>query len=214
MSRIGIKCLILLLFYAKIWVMEDLNLIIGHNICEYRKKNNLTQVELASKINYSDKSISKWEKGDGVPDIYVLKALSEIFNVTVNDLIKKHEEGKIKSTLNKNKKVIIAILSVMLVWLVAIVSYVLLRWIASHLRCWLVFILAIPISFIVGYVFTALWAKKTMKIICSSGIVWGSILSFCMAFSFHESWMLYFVGIPLQIMIILWFIFISKDNKK
>ena len=194
--------------------MEDLNLIIGQNISQYRKKNNLTQAELAEKINYSDKPISKWEKGDGVPDIYVLKALADIFNITVNDLITKHEEGKFKTAINKNKKLIIIILSILLVWLVAVVVYVLTRWIIPDKRCWLVFVFAIPTSFIVALVLCSLWAKKIYGLICASGVVWGVILSFCIAVSFKGAWLLYFVGIPLQIMIILWYIFFVKDKKQ
>ncbi|ABX81351.1 helix-turn-helix domain-containing protein [Acholeplasma laidlawii] len=49
---------------------------LADNIVYYRKKMALTQLELADKLNYSDKSISKWERGEGVPDIFVIKELS------------------------------------------------------------------------------------------------------------------------------------------
>ncbi|MBQ7307162.1 MAG: helix-turn-helix transcriptional regulator [Clostridia bacterium] len=195
--------------------MNDLNIIIGQNISAYRKKYNMTQLELAEKINYSDKSISKWEKGDGVPDIYVLKALADIFNVTVNDLITTHEDGKFKAALAKNKKIITIILSILLVWLTAIVFCVLLHWIFPNWqRYWLTLVYGIPISFIVAQVLCTLWTKKIFGFICSSGIVWSTILTFCLTFHIDDSWMLYFVGVPLQIMLILWYIYFVKGRKK
>ena len=195
--------------------MNDLNIIIGNNISAYRKKYNMTQLELAEKINYSDKSISKWEKGDGVPDIFVLKALADIFNITVNDLISTHEDGKFKTALTKNKKIITIVLSILLVWLTAIVFYVILHWIFPNWKnYWLTLIYAIPISFIVGQVLCTLWTKKIFGLICSSGIVWSVILTFCLTFKIHDSWMSTFVGVVLQIMLILWYIYMVKEKNK
>ena len=195
--------------------MEDLKVIIGNNISQYRKNYNMTQIELAEKINYSDKSISKWEKGDGVPDIYVLKSLAEIFNVTVNDLIIEHKKEDItKPETSKKKKYIIILLSIALVWLVAVIGYVFLKWVIPEKRCWLTFVFALPETFIVLLVMSKLWLNKIFRFFSCSGIVWTSILSFCLTFSFERSWMLFFVGIPLQIMIILWYGFIAKEKNK
>ena len=66
--------------------MKNLNEVISSNIVKYRKESGLTQLELAEKLNYSDKAVSKWERGDGLPDIEVLMRMSEIFGVTVNEL--------------------------------------------------------------------------------------------------------------------------------
>ena len=66
---------------------DAVNKRIGKNIAAFRKGANLTQAELAQKINYSDKSVSKWESGNGAPDVYVLMSLAELFGVTVNDLV-------------------------------------------------------------------------------------------------------------------------------
>ena len=65
---------------------EIVNKQIGKNIATFRKGANLTQAELAQKINYSDKSVSKWESRNGAPDVYVLMSLAELFGVTVNAL--------------------------------------------------------------------------------------------------------------------------------
>ena len=213
-SRSALFYLIFFNLCGIIVAMEDLKLIIGNNISQYRKIYNMTQIELAEKINYSDKSISKWEKGDGVPDIYVLKSLADIFNVTVNDLITEHKNDDIrKPAKNKKKRYIVILLSVALVWLVAVAFFVLFKWIMPERRCWLAFVFALPETFIVLLVMSKLWLNKIFRFFSCTGIVWTSIMTFCTTFVFEGSWMLYLVGIPLQIMIILWYGFIAKSKK-
>ena len=65
----------------------DVKLIISKNIIKYRKKMGLTQLELAEKLNYSDKTLSKWERGESMPDIVTLKQLADIFMISVDVLI-------------------------------------------------------------------------------------------------------------------------------
>ena len=64
--------------------MDNIKANIAKNIIELRKKNNWTQAELADKLNYSDKAVSKWERAEAVPDIETLHALAELFGVTVD----------------------------------------------------------------------------------------------------------------------------------
>ena len=59
----------------------------GDFIAELRKEQNLTQKDLADKINVSDKAISRWETGKGYPDVDSLQALSKFFNITINELL-------------------------------------------------------------------------------------------------------------------------------
>ncbi len=63
------------------------NYITGKIIKELREKVGLTQAELASKINVSDKTISKWETGKGLPDITLLSPLSKALNVSIIELM-------------------------------------------------------------------------------------------------------------------------------
>ena len=60
--------------------------IIGKNIMRLRKMANMTQSDLAEQLNYSDKSVSKWEQGNGIPDVRILVRLSELFGVTLDEL--------------------------------------------------------------------------------------------------------------------------------
>ena len=188
-----------------------MSIIIGNNISKYRKSLNLTQLELSQKINYSDKSISKWEKGDGIPDIIVLKKLADIFNVTVNELI---DEGSVINTKNVSKRPIITSLSILLVWLVAVFCFVVLFWIDRSIKSWLAFVYALPATFIVAQVFSSMWGNKFSRAFCFSGIVWSTIISISITINLTHSFMLLLVGIPLQVMIILWYVFIAKEKNK
>ena len=60
---------------------------IGSLIYKLRKENNMTQLQLAEKLNVSDKAVSKWERGLGCPDIFLLSDLSDIFGVDPEKLL-------------------------------------------------------------------------------------------------------------------------------
>ena len=61
---------------------EKLKKQIGINIASYRKRNGLTQAGLAERLNYSDKAVSKWERGESVPDVLTLSQMAELFDYT------------------------------------------------------------------------------------------------------------------------------------
>lgn len=72
--------------------------LIGKFISEQRKKHHMTQSELATLLSVTNQAISKWENGRGIPDIEMLKKLSEIFKVNINDILdgKKNQSQKFK----------------------------------------------------------------------------------------------------------------------
>ena len=72
--------------------MEDLKIIFARNLIMLRKQMKLTQIELAEKINYSDKAVSKWEREACCPDITLLPKLSEIIGCGLEELF---TDGKI-----------------------------------------------------------------------------------------------------------------------
>ena len=128
---------------------EKLKETITANLINYRKANNYTQAALAEKINYSDKAISKWERGESIPDLYTLTLLAELYGITINDLISKEEKAKPKPKKTKKSNAIITTLSVILVWLVACVAYIIPLLFKDIPNLWLTFIVALPVSFIV-----------------------------------------------------------------
>lgn len=100
--------------------MEDLKDIIAKNLVRLRQKAGLTQLKLAEMLNYSDKAVSKWERGESIPDLRVLIQLAEIYNIKVDDIITEQPEKVVNPKMNLFKKrLLIVLLSVGLVWFIA-----------------------------------------------------------------------------------------------
>jgi len=186
---------------------EKLKKTISKNLIRYRKMNNLTQMELAVALNYSDKAISKWERGESLPDIYVLSLIADFYNITVNDLISDQETGERKKIYQAEK--IISLLSVVVVYTVATIVFVYL--IVSNIsvqRSWLVFIYALPISATVLAFFRKKWNSRVYDFIISTLLVWTLGLSIHLTFHprVDKMWMIYIICIPLQLILLSWFI--------
>lgn len=184
---------------------ENIKKFIANNMLVFRKRSGLTQAELAEKINYSDKAVSKWERGDGIPDVLVLCEMAEIFGVTLNDMVSENAPRKVPPM--RATRVVITCLSVAIVWLVAtLVNITLLIALPSFSYGWLSYIYALPVSFIVLTVFTAVWRRNILLFISVSGIVWTTLLSVYLSLWFIPNMALLFVlGAPLEFMAVLWF---------
>lgn len=183
---------------------EKLREYFARNLTHYRKALGLTQSELAEKLNYSDKSISKWERGDGLPDLAVTAQLAEIFGLTVNDLIAEKPRRRLMTTRNK---IIITLLSMGIAWLVATILFFLCEIIFPTIKVWwLFYIYAIPISAIVGIVFSCIWWKKIHLLASISTLIWSAALCVMLTVSIPKIYLIFIVAAVLQIMTILWFL--------
>lgn len=74
---------------------EELKLISASNIINLRRAKGLTQAELGAVINYSDKTISKWERGETIPDAFVLTQLASYFGVDVDYMLSSHDDWEL-----------------------------------------------------------------------------------------------------------------------
>ena len=83
---------------------DDIKEVIAENLLRFRTQANLTQAQLAELLNYSDKAVSKWERGESVPDIRVLMQIAGIYNITIDDLVSRPKEKEVKPVLHKRKK--------------------------------------------------------------------------------------------------------------
>ena len=201
--------------------MEEKNILfcLSQNLTKLRKAHNLTQLELSEKINYSDKSISKWERGESAPDIFTLKQLAEFYGVSVDYLITEHIEPTVKPVKVKRLSTfIVSLLSMLIPWLIATVVFVVFGIIMpSFTDRWLIFIYAIPVSSVIFLVFTSVWGRNFISCLFSSIICWSVLLSiFLSILSFvnpapNSLWLIFLVGVPIQIMIILLF-FLKQIN--
>lgn len=204
---------------------EEIKNNISKNLVKYRTASGLTQSAVAEKINYTDKSVSKWERGDGTPDVFVLKKLADFYGVKVDDFFDGNEEKtfNIKPKLERRKHLIINLLAVGLVWLVAVTLYFLLNLILGTLNVdcnhnSVVFIFAIPVSGIVQTVFSELWWNKLATLLAVSVIIWGCVATaFVMFISFGFNFVgrdkIFLISAVLQVLAILWF-FLRKIKQK
>lgn len=200
--------------------MRDINKIIGNNLLKLRKNAKLTQLELAEKFNYSDKSISKWESGESLPNIEVLYDLATFYNVTLDSLTREENiivAQKDKSTRERrySSHTIITLLSVCAVWFLATMLFVLLK-ITIGIDYTIAFMWALPISCIVLLVFNSIWGKSSFLAPILTIMLW-SILA-CIHIQLLmfgiNAWPIYFIGIPLQLSIALWDALLKKPKKK
>ncbi len=186
---------------------EQLAKIIGQNISTLRRRERMTQAQLAEKLNYSDKSVSKWERGDGLPDICVLLAVKELFHVTLDDLCADRSLPR-----RDRSRGLILVLSVGLVFLVATVFFALLSFLRFE-RVWLVYIYALTASAIVGVVFTSLWWGTWQQLLSVSLLVWSIPLSLSLTFTHSMMYLLYIVAAVLQALAALWYWFRHERQK-
>lgn len=186
---------------------DELQRIIASNLAHYRKLTKLTQAEVAQLLNYSDKSISKWERGEGMPDILRLTQLAELYHVTLNDLISPNQKNH--PPLQYWNKFLLMAMSAGLVWLVAVVAFTVLALIPSmsDLRLWLIFIYAIPISAIVTLTLSAVWKKKYTQFASASALIWSIAAGIVFTWNVPNIGMMFAIAAVLQVLAILWFFF-------
>lgn len=203
---------------------KDIKIIIANNIIKQRKQLGLTQLELAEKLNYSDKTLSKWERAEAVPDIITLAQLAELFNTTVDSLISDDEIEiiepiKPKKGITRKKTISIVLLSLSIVWLVATFAFVFLRILpidvnTEYFKPWVVFIYAIPVSAILLIVFSSIWGNSIDVFVSVSILIWTLALALTISFSHIEGInLLYILAIPLEIMSFIYFCIYKRKNR-
>ena len=146
--------------------MTDLKKIIAKNISELRREAGMTQLDLAERLNYSDKAVSKWESGASVPDVGVLLEIAKLFGVTVDYLLTEEHIVPVeapsaeKESGRKRKHLVITLLSVALVWFIATAVFVICELCGADSFHWLTFAYAVPVSSVVLIVFNSIWGYK------------------------------------------------------
>jgi len=198
---------------------------IAANIANFRKQKGLTQSDLAELINYSDKSVSKWERAESIPDFYIIIQMAEIFGVSVGDFLEDENNRKTLRQemvpLSWRSKAIITALAVGLVFLSAAVVFFVLNLVGlEHRFLLLAFYCAIPISAIVLTVFTSLWFKKVFSFASITLLIWSVAFGFYQFVPLDSMVFIFAVAGALEILLILWYVLLKvrsrekKQNKK
>lgn len=202
---------------------KQTNLIIAKNIADYRKKMKWTQIELADRIHYSDKSVSKWERGEAIPDIDTLKLLAETFGITVNELVYfQKQEPMLKQETKRAEKFTrkhfyITLIAFSAVLLCYGFSLLLLGTLApSFFQNWWLPLLfySLSFAFLVWFIFAVLWWPSLWQQICCSGLLWALVVGLFLTFSTTKGiWILFLFGGGIQLMFVLWY-FLKKSSRR
>ena len=199
--------------------MEEIKTIVAKNIAELRLLNNMTQLELAEKLNYSDKTISKWERAESTPDIAVLVQIADLFGVTLDYMV--HAEN-IDEQVQENKQKearynhrAISYISESGAWFVAIFAFIITSWIVGEMTFqWLYFVYALPIALIIRLVFNSIWFNPRNNYLIISALMWSVLTAVHITFLYFKInvALIYLLGIVGQIVIVLWS-FIKRPKK-
>ena len=189
---------------------NDIKTTVASNLIALRKSKGLTQADVANALNYSDKSVSKWEHADSLPDISILSALADMYGVTLDYLT--HEDAKEqlayvngKHKPDRERQLTIEILAVTIILLCSTVAFV-------YGYCfrevqyvfWQAYLWAIPASSILLLYFNRVWHKNILaSIILKSILLWSLLLCIYLQFFDYKLWMIFIIGVPIEAIFIL-----------
>lgn len=188
--------------------LKEFKEVVAQNIYYLRTKNHLTQYELGEKLNYSDKAISKWERAEGMPDAYIISKMSELFGVTVDYMLTPHSEQDKKvetKPIKKVKRIVSNIVSAGILF-VALLIFVLVAMISDYnIFLWQIFIYAFPVVVTLRIVFNSVWFKADNVFVLVSILLWSVISSIYVAIANWSLWIIFIIGLPLQVIVFLAF---------
>lgn len=192
----------------------EINEIIGKNLADLRKQNNLTQREVAVKLDFSDKSVSKWESGESVPSVDVLVKLAELYKVKLDYFVTEThtEEQKVEPEIKEPEKavsryrysrLIISLMAILLVWVAAVCVFIFVQ--QTYTGVWIAFVWALVASLVMAIIFNSIWGKPKHTFLFISLLIWISLGAIFLQLVLVNVifWQLFLLGIPLQIIVIL-----------
>jgi len=192
--------------------MESLKEIVSKNIINLRKANNLTQLELAKKINYSDKAISRWEKGEVLPDVETIQTLSIVFNVPMSAILESQDENKkIKLTKPTKQDILSQVFIICEIWTIISVIYAYLN-ISKGMNLWQLFTWGIPATALILLVLSNKRKNNILSFIYGTILVWSAITCLFLQMLTSSPWYIFLLGIPVQGMLIVRYLFNHKLN--
>lgn len=199
---------------------ENIRAIIATNITNLRKNRGMTQQDLALCLNYTDKAISKWERGESVPDILILKQIADMFGVTVDYLLQEEHVPLREATspsneteIERNRHTIrargfVTGMSILLVWLAAVMMFIVFDTVSANpLFHWFVFACAVCASLILWLVLNSIWFNRRRNYLIISLLMWSVLILLYMSvwlLTDRMLWLVFILGIPGQAIVVMW----------
>ena len=156
-------------------IMTDYRYIIAKNLISLRVSAKLTQAEVAARLSYSDKAVSKWERAESIPDVAVLKTIADMYGVTVDYLLEEHDKTELPETEKPRRRMtrnqtLITLISLLGIWFIAVSSFA--ACYAYGIVAWQLFVWAAPVSAVVALVLCCVWSGRLWCFTCTSLVIW------------------------------------------
>ncbi|MCD7824087.1 MAG: helix-turn-helix domain-containing protein [Oscillospiraceae bacterium] len=197
--------------------MKEIETTIASNIIELRTRAGMTQLELAEKLNYSDKSVSKWERAEALPDVIVLRNIADIFGVTLDYIARPHDPSeKISISLIDSVKTTIPYKIIMGITAVGIYTIATILFVIFWLRgliYWQVFVYALPVLMISLLVLNSIWHDGKYNFVIVSLLVLSIVCTLYVIFLKHNWWQLFLIEIPAEALVVLSFRLFHENHK-
>ncbi len=193
--------------------MEEMKLLLAGRLIKLRQAAGMTQAELGERLNYSDKTISKWERGESMPDVYVLTRIAEIYGTTVDGLLRaedpwkdpvQREREEERAAAPKFSSTVVTLVAIAGIWTMAVLMFVVF-WLTLDILVWQIFATAVPISLITLLVLNSVWNKGRHNMIlvmllvaCIVALVYLFLLPF-------NPWQIFLVLLPAEVLVVLCF---------
>ena len=192
--------------------LSELKLVTASNIIKLRTGAGMTQAELGAALNYSDKTISKWERGEAIPDAYVLTQMAELFGVTVDALLSSQDRWQPAPDPDEvpdrsySVSMIIAV-AVLGVWTLALTAFVAL-WLVGVIR-WQIFVVALPVSILTYLVLICVFGKKRYLQYVIALFVLSIFIMIYLLFVHRNPWQIFLICVLAEVLV-----FLSCNIKK
>ena len=185
--------------------MDERKATIASNLIRLRLASGMTQAEVGEKLNYSDKAISKWERGDVTTDVFVLMQIADVFGVDVDYLLKQHNEIEpviyTRPDSGSYTTKMITLVTILGIWTVALFVFVIL-WICGMV-VWQVFVYAVPVSLITLLVLNSVWNNGKNNRFIIAALVLSIIATVYLTFLSRNLWQLFILALPSLLLVFL-----------
>lgn len=198
--------------------LDELKLVTAGNLINLRTGAGMTQAELGAKLNYSDKSISKWERGEAIPDAYVLTQIAELFGVSVDYILSSHDAWEPTVTPEDPRQdvvystSVITAIAVVGVWTLALTAFVTL-WLAVDQLRWQIFVAAFPVSVLTWMVLMCVFKRtKHLKYMVALFVLSIFVCVYLLLLN-KNPWQIFMIAVLAEVIVFLSF-HVQKKPKK